>query len=154
MEKQNNITNQIDVFLSKIESKSWICNYLKSKEIIDEKEFIILSRFGAWVLEQYPSVMKCYWSYLDKLMKKYDSIETVDSANKLFRPWVNETIKFIKSSQLNRAYNSFCMMVINLTEKYNNDYSLFTKSELDIYLGLKRSINNSRKSSYDFNLAM
>ena len=37
-------------------------------------------------------------------------------------------------------------MVINLTEKYNKDYALFTKSELDIYLGLKKTIENSENT--------
>tara|TARA_E500000178_G_C16967239_1_gene729093 strand:+ start:552 stop:1010 length:459 start_codon:yes stop_codon:yes gene_type:complete len=150
MEEQDKIKNQIILLIQQIESKSWICNYLKKKEIIDEKEFVTLSRFGAWVLEQHPNVMRGYWSYLDKLMNKYDKIESFENAKKLFRPWAEETIRFINSSQMNRAYHSFCLMVVNLTEKYNSDYSLFSKPELDIYLGLKKSLQNNRKSSYDF----
>ena len=126
METQDNINMKINELLSKIESKSWICNYLQTKGIIDNNEFLILSRFGAWVLEQHPNVMRGYWSYLDKLMKRYDTIESIETATKLFRPWVEETIQFIKSSQMNRAYYSFCLMVINLTEQYNKNYSLFT----------------------------
>ena len=148
MEPQDNINMEINELLSKIESKSWICNYLQTKGIIDNNEFLTLSRFGAWVLEQHPNVMRGYWSYLDKLMKKYDTIESIETATKLFRPWVDETIQFIKSSQMNRAYYSFCLMVVNLTEQYNKNYSLFTKSELDIYLGLKKTLENSRKYTY------
>tara|TARA_A100001015_G_C14821892_1_gene645036 strand:+ start:491 stop:943 length:453 start_codon:yes stop_codon:yes gene_type:complete len=148
MDSQENLLKEINNLLSNIESKSWICNYLQTKGIIDNQEFITLSRFGAWVLEHHPNVMRAYWSYLDKLMKKYDTIESVETATLLFRPWVEETIQFIKSNQMNRAYNSFCLMVINLTEQYNKKYLLFTKSELEIYLGLKKSIENSRKYSY------
>ena len=130
--------------ISTIESKSWICNYLNKKGIIDKIEFSIFSRFGAWVLENHPHVMKAYWSYLDKLMEKFDKIETLDNARKIFRPWANETLGFIKSGQLNRAYNSFCLMVVTLTEKYNSTYDLFTKQELEVYLGLKKSILDTR----------
>ena len=150
MSETQNIINKVVKLVNEIESKSWICNYLQKKGIIDDQEFMILSRFGTWVLEQYPDVMRCYWSYLDKLMKKYDQIETLETSNKLFRPWVDETIRFIKSEQLNRAYFSFCLMVIKLTEKYNKNYLLFTKSELDVYLGLKKSVENTRRYSYNF----
>lgn len=144
-----NILNE--VVLKNIPEKSWICNYLKNKGIISQEQFIILSAFGAWVAEQYPVVMKCYWSYLDKLMKKFNRVETNENAKKIFIPWVEETISFIKSGQNNRAYFSFCLMVIGLTEKYNNNHQMFTKEELDTYLGIKKSIENSRRySSYDF----
>jgi len=134
----------IEIILSAIESKSWICNYLNKKGIIDKSEFTILSRFGAWVLENHPQVMKAYWSYLDKLMDKFDKIESLENAKKIFRPWADETIGFIKTSQFNRAYHSFCLMVITLTEKYNSKYDLFTKPELEVYLGLKKSITNTK----------
>ena len=78
METQDLITQEINNLLSNIESKSWICNYLKTKKIIDDKEFMVLSRFGAWVSEQYPNIIKGYWTYLDKLMQKYDKIENID----------------------------------------------------------------------------
>ena len=57
---------------------------------------------------------------------------------------VDETIGFIKTNQLNRAYHSFCLMVVTLTEKYNNKYELFTNQELEVYLGLKNSIINTK----------
>ncbi len=123
-----------------IESRSWICNYLNKKEIIDKNEFMILSRFGTWVAENHPQVMGAYWSYLDKLMSRFDKIESYENARKIFRPWVDNTVKFIKSSQLNKAYLSFCMIVISLTEKYNKTYDLFTKVELEVYLKIKNSI--------------
>ena len=147
---ENDLVIDAEFIFQQIESKSWICNYLQKKGIIDNQEFSILSRFGAWVLEHHPVMMKCYWSYLDKLMVKFDKIESFDSARKIFRPWVDETIKFIKSGQQNRAYHSFCLMVINLTERYNKDYSIFTKQELDVYLGLKKTIENTKKYSYIF----
>tara|TARA_B100000161_G_C33462099_1_gene374016 strand:- start:156 stop:569 length:414 start_codon:yes stop_codon:yes gene_type:complete len=134
----------MDTIFSEIESRSWICNYLNKKGIIDKNEFTILSRFGAWVLENHPHVMKAYWSYLDKLMNKFDQIETLENARKIFRPWADETIGFIKGSQLNRAYHSFCLIVITLTERYNNNYNLFTKQELETYLSLKKSITNTK----------
>ena len=140
-----------NVVLENIPEKSWICNYLKNKGMISQQEFLILSAFGAWVAEQYPVVMKCYWSYLDKLMKKFDKMESNENAKKIFIPWVTETISFIKSGQNNRAYYSFCLMVIGLTERYNNNYQYFTKEELETYMGIKKSIENSRRySSYDF----
>lgn len=134
----------IDLILSTIESKSWICNYTLEKGIINKQEFETLSRFGAWVIENHPQSMKAYWSYLKKLMKKFDEVESLETARKIFRPWADETISFIKSSQLNRAYNSFCMMVINLTERYNRDYSLFNNEELQFYLNLKKSVENRK----------
>lgn len=147
MDTTNNLNN---VVLENIPEKSWICNYLKNKGMISQEQFIILSAFGAWVAEQYPVVMKCYWSYLNKLMKKFNKVETNENARKIFIPWVEETISFIKSGQNNRAYYSFCLMVIGLTEKYNNTHQMFTKEELDTYLGIKKSIENSRRySSYD-----
>ena len=127
-----------------IESKSWICNYLEKKEIIDKNEFFTLSRFGVWVTENHPNIIKAYWSYLDKLMDKFDNEVSFDNAKKIFRPWVNETIGYIKSSQYNRAYNSFCVIVIFLTEKYNHGYHLFSKKELEVYLGLKKSMEDKR----------
>ena len=134
--------NQLN--LNEIESKSWICNYLEKKGIIDKKEFFILSRFGAWVTENYPLIIKAYWSYLEKLMEKFDNEESLENSKKIFRPWVDETINYIKSSQYNRAYHSFCMMVIFLTEKYNSNHELFSKKELEVYLGLKKSIEDRR----------
>ncbi len=131
-----------------IESKSWICNYLKKKYIIDNSEFLILSRFGSWTMENYPDVIKAYWSYLDKLMKKFDKVETVENAKKIFRPWVDETLGFIKSSQLKRAYISFCKMVILLTEKYNSDNSLFSNQELITYLKIKKSLSQAYENVY------
>tara|TARA_E500000178_G_C16804796_1_gene654123 strand:- start:318 stop:722 length:405 start_codon:yes stop_codon:yes gene_type:complete len=131
-----------------IESKSWICNYLKKKYIIDNSEFLILSRFGAWTMENHPDVIKAYWSYLDKLMKKFDKVETVENAKKIFRPWVDETLGFIKSSQLKRAYISFCKMVILLTEKYNSDNSLFSNQELITYLKIKKSLSQAYENVY------
>lgn len=135
---------QIELIFQAINSKSWICNYLKSKKIITNDEFNILGKFGAWVLENHPHVMRAYWSYLSKLLEKYDKIESIEKSKKIFRPWADETINFIKSSQLNRAYNSFCLLVINLTEKYNKDYQLFNQEELQIYLGLKKSIQSNK----------
>ena len=134
----------MDNIFAEIESRSWICNYLNKKGIIDKNEFTILSRFGAWVLENHPHVMKAYWSYLDKLMNKFDQIETLENARKIFRPWADETIGFIKGGQLNRAYHSFCLIVVTLTERYNNNYNLFTKQELETYLSLKKSITNTK----------
>lgn len=135
---------EIELLTNIVSSKSWICNYLKSKEIITKEEFNILGKFGAWVLENHPHVMRAYWSYLSKLLEKYDDIETLENTKKIFKPWANETIGFIKTSQLNRAYNSFCLLVINLTEKYNKNYDLFTKDELQVYLGIKKSIENTK----------
>ena len=31
--------------------------------------------------------MKAYWSYLDKLMDRFDKIENLEIAKKIFRPW-------------------------------------------------------------------
>tara|TARA_B100000900_G_scaffold248570_1_gene211569 strand:+ start:70 stop:519 length:450 start_codon:yes stop_codon:yes gene_type:complete len=148
--ENDNLKLELYSIINNIESKSWICNYLNKKGIIDNGEFMQLSRFGSWVLENYPIVMKCYWSYLDKLMTKFDKVETFENAKKIFRPWADETINFIKTNQLNRAYYSFCLLVIKLTEKYNNDYSIFTKQELDVYLGIKKSIENTKRYSYVF----
>ena len=58
----------IELITDIVDSKSWICNYLKNKEIITSQEFNVLSRFGAWVLENHPQVMKAYWSYLSKFI--------------------------------------------------------------------------------------
>ena len=148
--ESDNLRLELYSIINNIESKSWICNYLNKKGIIDNGEFMQLSRFGSWVLENYPIVMKCYWSYLDKLMTKFDKVETFENAKRIFRPWADETINFIKTNQLNRAYYSFCLLVIKLTEKYNNDYSIFTKQELDVYLGIKKSIENTKRYSYVF----
>ncbi len=148
--ENDNLKLELYSIINNIESKSWICNYLNKKGIIDNSEFMQLSRFGSWVLENYPIVMKCYWSYLDKLMTKFDKVETFENAKRIFRPWADETINFIKTNQLNRAYYSFCLLVIKLTEKYNNDYSIFTKQELDVYLGIKKSIENTKRYSYVF----
>ena len=99
-------------------------------------------------MENYPDVIKAYWSYLDKLMKKFDKVETVENAKKIFRPWVDETLGFIKSSQLKRAYISFCKMVILLTEKYNSDNSLFSNQELITYLKIKKSLSQAYENVY------
>tara|TARA_B100001093_G_scaffold515859_1_gene593196 strand:+ start:1677 stop:2096 length:420 start_codon:yes stop_codon:yes gene_type:complete len=134
----------LDLILESIESRSWICNYIFEKGIIGKEEFNILSRFGAWVVENHPQFMKAYWSYLNKLMKKFDAEESLENSKKIFRPWATKTINFIKTSQLNRAYNSFCLMVINLTEHYNKDYKLFTQEELQIYMSLKKSVEDTK----------
>ena len=77
-------------------------------------------------------------------MKKFDAEESLENSKKIFRPWATKTINFIKTSQLNRAYNSFCLMVINLTEHYNKDYKLFTQEELQIYMSLKKSVEDTK----------
>lgn len=128
--------------VSLIESKSWICNFLHEKGLISQNDFTILSRFGAWVLENHPLAMQVYWSYIKKLIAKFENEENIFNIKKIFNPWIENTLRFIKSSQLNRAYHSFCEIVIELTEKYNKDYQLFTKDELNFYLSMKKTIQN------------
>ena len=130
--------------IDQIESKSWICNFLKKKGIINQQQFVEFGRFGIWVSENHPIMIKAYWSYLDKLLQKYDKIETNKNINNLFQAWTNKTLSFIRTSQNSRALDSFCTIIVFLTEKYNKDYLMFTKDELDVYLNMKKTIENSK----------